>query len=553
MDHYQTLISLYIRLDEQLRTELRGVTLQALRGSFTLQRKAATLAQIEAKLREMQVALSVADNEALTAWWADQQAVTRGQLAHLGNLHGVALGADNPATWAGVNHRAINAIAADLSGRRAAFLGLVQHADGRPGGILRQVDDYLRTIAGEELPASLVGESTYRVGMLVRERGVKALADGRELQVLAEGLDRCLGVTYANGTQHSLHAYGQMVARTGVMRARSEAAMGEMQSYGVHAYQVSTHGTICYLCKAHEGVVYALDAIGEQQGYPRAPMPPPYHPACGHIALPWFGVPSEGPPKAPPDIVYASDREKYAWMRENHPELLQASRQGFGSEAEWKRAKRVLHKGKGVELSELRGKRWRYRGIEQRRIQATADMLTNHKQPYKQAMRGVTDAYMQTPDYAKQRAKTGFYSPSAQRKILAGTIAEQVQRPVGTLVGKAKGGYGDILAKRTGGTREVRVVPTVIEHYRNKHADQFDIDRAEQLLRRSLTDPPLVIQGKKAKTSVIVTPFDNDHLLIVPIKSLPGENWVETIYIDREKKFWNRKWVKETEILYRRQ
>jgi len=420
-DYYNALMTIYTRLDQELRTELRSVTVEALKGDFDLQRKAKILHDIEAKIREMHGSTSAIENEALAAWWKDQQAVTRGQLAALGKADSdsALLAAADPGTWANVDHGAIKALASDMAGYRARFLGLLPNADkSLNGGILRQVDDYLRTLAGENIPRALAGESVYRVGMAIREGGIDALRTGAGLQDLAAGMDAALGVTYADGSVHSLQAYSQMAARTGVMRARTEASLSTMQQHGVHLFQVSTHGTICPLCLPFEGTVWAFDAEGERQGYQRCPVSWPRHPSCAHSVIPYLGLPAEGTPATPPDAAFEGDRAQREWVKEKNPELLQAARQGFSTQAEWNNAKKTLAEGHGVELSELRGPRYRYRNIEARRQQATANMLENPSLKYKDAMSGITTGYMQTPEYAMARATSGIYSPTRQRKIV---------------------------------------------------------------------------------------------------------------------------------------
>lgn len=132
--------------------------------------------------------------------------------------------------------------------------------------------------------------------------------------------------------------------------------------------------------------------------------------------------------------------------------------------------------------------------------------------------------------------------------VRAKAVSESL-RPA-RFVGAARGRFGELLEERSG-TRVVRVVPAVVEHYR-KHAGQFDLRRAEALLPTVLADPLKVVQGKKATTLVAVGEYDAEHYLVVPVKSLPGENWLETLYIDRKQKFEDRKWVVGGMIFKRR-
>jgi hypothetical protein len=84
-----------------------------------------------------------------------------------------------------------------------------------------------------------------------------------------------------------------------------------------------------------------------------------------------------------------------------------------------------------------------------------------------------------------------------------------------------------------------------IEHYRQKHCGDFDIAAAESLLPGLLYDPYVVFAGKKARSFLFVGDYDIDHYLIAPIKVLPAEMWLESLYIDTKRKFERRGWVRE--------
>lgn len=418
-DYYRHLMSIYIRLDRELRTTLSQVTAQALATDLTAAQQAMTLKRIEEILRANHVKLSALEGSAVPAFWADQQAIAKAQLARISIRDGSSAAYANPATWSQMDEGAIRAVAHDMANTRARFLGTIPNAPpNRNGSVLRQIDDYLRVLGGQQIPRALAGEPLYQVGMAIREGGINLLRQGKDIQTIARGLDRCLGVTYANGSFHSLHAYGQMSARTGVMRARTESSAEAFGALDIHLFRVSEHGTICPLCLPFEGTVWAMDETGVAAGYQRCPVYWPRHPNCGHSIIPYLGTPEEAPPKNPPAVAFEDDAAQRAWLKENHPEWYQAGRQGFGTQAEWQRAKIVLHDGEGLALSELRGPRYRYRNIEERRIQATANMLKDPGLSYSSAMASVTQAYMDTPAYAKLRATAGEISPTQQRRMV---------------------------------------------------------------------------------------------------------------------------------------
>lgn len=91
-----------------------------------------------------------------------------------------------------------------------------------------------------------------------------------------------------------------------------------------------------------------------------------------------------------------------------------------------------------------------------------------------------------------------------------------------------------------------------IQHYRQKHCRDFDVPAAECLLAGLIEDPAAVFAGKKALSFLFVSEYDTDHYLIAPVKVLPTEMWLESLYIDTKRKFDRRGWVARGP-LYRRQ
>lgn len=91
--------------------------------------------------------------------------------------------------------------------------------------------------------------------------------------------------------------------------------------------------------------------------------------------------------------------------------------------------------------------------------------------------------------------------------------------------------------------QEVYSSTETVEHYRQKHCRDFDIALAESLLPGLIRDPLVVFAGKKTLSFLFVGAFDSDHYLIAPIKVLPSEMWLESLYLDTKRKFDRRGWV----------
>ncbi len=100
------------------------------------------------------------------------------------------------------------------------------------------------------------------------------------------------------------------------------------------------------------------------------------------------------------------------------------------------------------------------------------------------------------------------------------------------------------------GTRAVYVSPAGIRHI-EQHRDEFDVDRALRLAPDALAAPLVVYQGKKATSLTFVGLYDDQFYLIVPVKVLPGELWLETLYITSKRRFTRRRWAREPPLYSR--
>jgi hypothetical protein len=371
----EALARVYIAAGQRITQGL----LNATAGGWEWQRCQALLAQVELELSRLGVFVDNWEQAQLAMAWELGSKDAAAQLAALPERARDALQASD-VSWATLNRETLQALANEAAGQRGRFLT----------GILRQSRDYLRRLATGELAKGLgIGDSPADIGRAIRDGSIRQALSGRALQEMAGGVNRAVGVVYSDGSVHSLHAYGQMAARTGLMAAHSEGGLNTYASAGVHLVQVSSHSTLCFLCEPLEGTVWALDEAGEALGYQRPGFHLPRHPNCGHSWIPWMPeIHGEGS-QLEPRVAQMSDRELYARMRDDVPdgrEKMQALRDGF---RDWKQYRRL--KAQGLE----HGPRFREAGIERRRLQATRMVLeSGGKLTYPQAMAKLTGQRM---------------------------------------------------------------------------------------------------------------------------------------------------------------
>ncbi|HET7035947.1 MAG TPA: hypothetical protein VFI42_09730 [Thermomicrobiaceae bacterium] len=106
-----------------------------------------------------------------------------------------------------------------------------------------------------------------------------------------------------------------------------------------------------------------------------------------------------------------------------------------------------------------------------------------------------------------------------------------------------------LIAERTS-ARMVRVSARVERHYR-EHASEFDMARAEAMLPTMIADPRAVYVGRKLNSLVFVDDWDTAYLLAASIKALPGELWLETLYVTRTQRFLRRRWTQHGPLYVR--
>jgi len=87
-----------------------------------------------------------------------------------------------------------------------------------------------------------------------------------------------------NGRNYKIGKYAEMVARTEIRKAQTEATKDLCKRYDNDLVEVSDHSTDCDECEPFEGNIYSLS--GAHSSYPELPESPPFHPNCKHSLLP---------------------------------------------------------------------------------------------------------------------------------------------------------------------------------------------------------------------------------------------------------------------------
>ena len=88
-----------------------------------------------------------------------------------------------------------------------------------------------------------------------------------------------------NGRNFNIESYAEMVARTEIRKAQTQAAKDTCAEYGCDLVQWSSHSNPCQECAPLEDQVFSLS--GQDIEFPplTADEEPPLHPNCGHSIL----------------------------------------------------------------------------------------------------------------------------------------------------------------------------------------------------------------------------------------------------------------------------
>jgi len=83
---------------------------------------------------------------------------------------------------------------------------------------------------------------------------------------------------------YNLGSYAEMVARTTLREAQTQATLDLCATYENDLVEISDHNTDCALCEQYEGNIYSLS--GNDPEYPKLEEETPFHPNCQHSILP---------------------------------------------------------------------------------------------------------------------------------------------------------------------------------------------------------------------------------------------------------------------------
>lgn len=120
------------------------------------------------------------------------------------------------------------------------------------------------------------------------------------------------------------------------------------------------------------------------------------------------------------------------------------------------------------------------------------------------------------------------------------TPANPCAQLIGTCSDELRGVFGD----RTE-VRQVYAALETIAHYQNRHKAQFNIEKVTTLLAKIIERPEAIYIGLKSNTLVFMGSYDIEYLLIVPVKVLKQEMWLESVFITNAVRFQKRAWVQK--------
>lgn len=80
--------------------------------------------------------------------------------------------------------------------------------------------------------------------------------------------------------QYNVASYAELVARTKLIEAASQATISTATEVGSDLVQVSAHNTNCAVCAPYEGKIFSIS--GADPRFPALDAEPPFHPQCEH-------------------------------------------------------------------------------------------------------------------------------------------------------------------------------------------------------------------------------------------------------------------------------
>lgn len=104
----------------------------------------------------------------------------------------------------------------------------------------------------------------------------------RDALMSRAGEGKYITVVNKNGDpmQFKIDSYAEMVARTKLSDAASQAVLNTAQATESDLVQISAHNTLTPLCQEYEGKIFSLS--GSDADFPALDATPPFHPNCMH-------------------------------------------------------------------------------------------------------------------------------------------------------------------------------------------------------------------------------------------------------------------------------
>lgn len=105
----------------------------------------------------------------------------------------------------------------------------------------------------------------------LRNELLKKAIDGKYITVIDKN---------GNPENWQIDTYAEMVTRTKLMEASTQAVVDTADAVGADLVQVSSHNTTCRICAEYEGKIFSLS--GSDPDFPAATELSPFHPNCQH-------------------------------------------------------------------------------------------------------------------------------------------------------------------------------------------------------------------------------------------------------------------------------
>lgn len=126
------------------------------------------------------------------------------------------------------------------------------------------------------------------------------------------------------------------------------------------------------------------------------------------------------------------------------------------------------------------------------------------------------------------RMQPGSWRPERTDAALSGAIGDKAGESIRTF----------------SNVRQVYSVSETWAHIAARHGAQFDVERGRAKLPAVLQDPIAVYQANKPNSLIFVGLYDETHSLIVSVKTLSNELWLESMYTIRAERLLRPSWRK---------